>query len=286
MAILVSVVIPCFNGADSILRAIGSLQNQTHTNWEAIVVNDGSTDQTRNIVLGVKDSRIKYFEFEKNKGRGAARQKGLEEASGQYLAMIDADDWIYSTKLEDQLKILESNLELALVSGGMAITDGVSNLKGMRLGTNKVETWKDVGFPPIPHGPSMIRMNLAKPHKYDITMKYSQDIDFLSRCMLGKKYLVSNRIWYVYSEHQSVTKSKILFSYFFSLKYISRFFFKRPIVVLKHVIILLLKIAYISVISLFTSIEDILNRRSVEPTFDVIEEFEEEKNRLEIFLKL
>jgi len=280
MKALISIVIPCYNAESSVLKSIRSLQNQTYTHWEAIVINDGSTDNSREVVLSVNDPRIRYYEFEHNRGRGAARQKGLEEAKGQYLAMVDADDWVYDTKLEDQLSILKSNPDIALISGSMAITNGRNELKGMRIGSNKVEVWSNVGFPSIPHGPSMIRMDVAKHHKYDVTMKYSQDIDFLSKCIFGKKYLVSNKIWYVYSEYYSVTKPKILLSYFYGIKYISRFITKQPLIVIRHIFVFLLKVVYLTITSFFISTEKILNKRSVTPTAEVIKEFEKQKNKL------
>jgi len=284
MTRLISVVIPCYNAEHSVLKSIRSLQKQSYPHWEAIVVNDGSTDGTRDVILGIDEARIQYYEFKENRGRGAARQKGLEMATGEFLAMVDADDWIYDNKLEDQVRILEDNPNLSLISGGMAITDGKDQIIGMRIGDNVIRTWTDIGFPPIPHGPSMIRMSVAKPFSYDVTMKHSQDIEFLSKCMLGKEYMVSSKIWYVYSEHVSVTKYKILVSYLYSLKYISRYVWKRPMSAIKHIILLLLKICYLGVVSIFKSTEQILKRRSTEPTTEIVSEFEKQRSNLDNYL--
>src|SRR5688572_7471549 len=89
---LVSVIIPCYNHALYLREAIGSVEQQTYTHTEIIVVDDGSTDETKLVVSSFPS--VKYI-HQHNSGLSAARNKGIEEASGQYLVFLDADDWLY-----------------------------------------------------------------------------------------------------------------------------------------------------------------------------------------------
>lgn len=100
---LVSVVIPTYNRANLIGRAIQSVLGQTYQNFELIVVDDASTDDTKQIVKGFQDDRIEYIGHNKNKGGAAARNTGIQKANGKYIAFLDSDDEWLSTKLEKQL---------------------------------------------------------------------------------------------------------------------------------------------------------------------------------------
>lgn len=107
----VSVVMPVYNGKEFLLEAIESIQAQTFKNWELIVVDDGSTDGTGELVSDVQKSdwRIRYHRFDDNYGRPArARTKGLELARGRFIAFLDADDLWLPQKLERQLAFMKS----------------------------------------------------------------------------------------------------------------------------------------------------------------------------------
>lgn len=105
---LISVIIPVYNGETTLDRAIKSVVNQSYSNLELIIVNDGSTDNTAQIVKSVVDSRIKYIELGVNKGRSFARNAGVKASKGKYIAFLDADDEWLSGKLEAQLNYLIS----------------------------------------------------------------------------------------------------------------------------------------------------------------------------------
>ena len=103
----VSVIIPTYNRAHLIGRAIKSVLNQTYQDFEIIVVNDGSTDNTEEVVKSFSDKRIKYIWHEKNKGAAAARNTGIKIAKGEYIAFQDSDDEWFPNKLEKQMKIFK-----------------------------------------------------------------------------------------------------------------------------------------------------------------------------------
>ncbi len=129
---LISVVMPLFNAANTVLVALASLQAQTYENWECVIVDDGSVDSSAQVVNTVRDARIHYLRLDRNRGRGYARQHGLEAARGRYITFLDADDWIYPNKFRQQVELLHAEPELAIVSTGMAITDSNDQLVGLR----------------------------------------------------------------------------------------------------------------------------------------------------------
>ncbi len=113
---LVSVIIPCYNTADYLGEAIESVLAQTYGNFEVIVVDDGSTDNTPQVVRSFDDKRIRYV-YQDNKGLPGARNTGIRHSKGQYLAFLDADDYFLPNKLTDQVAFLESHPDFGLVAG-------------------------------------------------------------------------------------------------------------------------------------------------------------------------
>ena len=107
---LVSVVIPVFNRADLIARTVETVTNQTYTNWELIIVDDHSSDDLLSTLQSLPAfDRIKYVRHEVNKGVSAARNTGIQEASGKYISILDSDDEWHPEKLEQQVKCSESS---------------------------------------------------------------------------------------------------------------------------------------------------------------------------------
>ena len=100
---LVSIMMPVFNGLPLIKASIESLLSQTYTNWECIIIDDGSNDGTSEYVDQLNDVRFKVFHQE-NKGRPIARQRALDNANGKYLGMLDAGDLYHPEKLQRQVK--------------------------------------------------------------------------------------------------------------------------------------------------------------------------------------
>ncbi|MFA6524251.1 MAG: glycosyltransferase [Candidatus Paceibacterota bacterium] len=123
---LASIILPVYNGADRIKEAIKSVSNQSYTDWELLVVDDGSTDNTEEIINNFlkNDSRIRYIKNKVNLGIQKSLNKGLREAKGKYIARIDDDDiWIDKDKLKKQLEFLESNKEYVLIGTGVVVVD-------------------------------------------------------------------------------------------------------------------------------------------------------------------
>lgn len=103
----ISVILPTYNRAYILTRAIESVLSQSHKNLELIVVDDGSTDGTSSVVDEIQDERIRYVKAEKNQGAAAARNVGLQYATGNYVAFQDSDDYWRPDKLRLQMKELK-----------------------------------------------------------------------------------------------------------------------------------------------------------------------------------
>jgi len=103
---LISVVIPAYNRAKTIEKCVQSILDQTYQNFEIIVVDDCSTDNTCDVVLSMKDYRIRLLKLDKNSGAQVARNKGIIEAKGDWIAFLDSDDFWLANKLELQIQEL------------------------------------------------------------------------------------------------------------------------------------------------------------------------------------
>ena len=112
---LISVVIPTFNREDLIKDAINTVLEQVYQNFEIIIIDDGSTDNTSEVVKSFDDARIKYI-YQENAGISKARNKGIEDASGEYIAFLDSDDLWHPEKLEKQVSVLDKDPDVDLLS--------------------------------------------------------------------------------------------------------------------------------------------------------------------------
>ncbi|CAD5933497.1 putative glycosyltransferase RF_0543 [Planktothrix tepida] len=110
---LISVIIPVFNGEKTIYYTIESVLNQTFTDFELIIINDGSTDSTLDVISSINDPRIKVFSYP-NGNQAVSRNRGISHANGEYIAFIDADDLWTPDKIEDQYQALQNNPEAAV----------------------------------------------------------------------------------------------------------------------------------------------------------------------------
>ena len=105
---MVSIIIPTYNREQTVMRAIKSILDQTYVNFELIIVDDGSTDHTENIISQIFDLRLRYIRQE-NAGACVARNRGIEAAQGEYIAFHDSDDVWHSDKLEKQMEIIDKS---------------------------------------------------------------------------------------------------------------------------------------------------------------------------------
>jgi len=113
---LVSVIMPTYNRAGFIGYAIDSVLNQTYKHLELHIIDDGSTDGTRELVSGYKDSRIKYY-YQENQGQSVARNVGINNAHGDFICFLDSDNIWKLDKLEKQIKLMNENPGYHIIYG-------------------------------------------------------------------------------------------------------------------------------------------------------------------------
>lgn len=207
---LVSIATPCYNASRTLARALASLIAQTYERWECLVVDDGSTDDPAAVVRRVDDPRIRFISLGRNRGRGAARQVALDQARGDLLGMLDADDWYYPDKLARQVEAFRDRPGLTVVGTGMAILDRSGGLAGVRCCDPISDAVAGLERPRIAHAPALIRMDAARAAGYDASLNHAEDVDFLIRVLHRRRYAVVPAPLYAYSEHESVGLEKIL----------------------------------------------------------------------------
>jgi len=271
---LVSVLMPAYNAAGTIQLAIASLIAQTYHNWECIVVDDGSSDETAVLVEAVDDPRISLVRLGCNYGRGEARRRSLQRAAGKYVTMLDADDWLYPEKIASQVEFLETNPDVTVHSMGMAIVDD-SGLVSVRRPMTFIDRRLDsLHRTFIPHAPSMIRRSDIGGATYDRRFKLAQDQDFLRRILIGNRYVVSTDIGYCYTEIQSVSIKKVIRGYFYNsigyIKLIPHFHLKA----LFFFIMELAKIPYTALVFIAKGQRYILDSRSTPPSSEDKQDFQ------------
>jgi len=121
---------PVYNRENLIKFSVESIINQTFTDFEFIIVNDGSTDKTAEIIESYNDKRIKLIHNEQNSGIVFSRNKGIENASGKYIAMFDSDDIAYPTKNQEQITFLEQNSDFGMIGTWAKFIDENGNHTG------------------------------------------------------------------------------------------------------------------------------------------------------------
>jgi glycosyltransferase involved in cell wall biosynthesis len=133
---LISIITPCFNSGKYIKDTIESVLYQTYTNFEWIIINDGSTDNTEEIVQSYKDERIRYI-YQENRGQCTASNKGIEASIGNFIKFLDADDIMNLTHLQNLIDCIKDEETLISCSWGRFYNDDLSSFKLERENVSK-----------------------------------------------------------------------------------------------------------------------------------------------------
>ena len=139
----VSVIMPAFNAEKYVAEAAKSIFDQTFTNFELIVVNDGSTDRTLEILNAIADDRLRILSNDNNMGVVKSTNKGIAEARGRYIARQDADDISLPERLQKQFEYLEQHPEIALLGTGRKTMSGTGTFKKQKTILER-PTFKDL----------------------------------------------------------------------------------------------------------------------------------------------
>lgn len=181
---LVTAIIPTYNRATTLPRAVDSVLRQTHTQMQLIIVDDASTDHTKEYVFSLTDPRISYIRHTENRGGSAARNSGLRAANGQYVAFLDSDDEWLVNKTEACLASLsasKSSTEAVLTAVHRVFQDGTELTD--HLSPNALQLQRLYAKPPIGAGSSlMARRNcLEEIGGFDEELERYQDWDLVIR---------------------------------------------------------------------------------------------------------
>ena len=190
MTLEISVVISVYNGEKHLRESVESVLNQTFTDFEFIIVNDGSTDASLEIIKSYDDERIQIINNEENIGLTKSLNKALKQAQGEYIARQDADDISLPNRLELQLEFLEKHPEVALLGTGVYVINENGDTVEKRIMHPKPKKSLLKGNRFI-HGSVMFRKSVIDElGAYNETLKYSQDYELWLR--MSKKYDVRN----------------------------------------------------------------------------------------------
>lgn len=180
----ISVILSVYNGEKYLKEAVESILNQTFSDFEFIIVNDGSTDDTEKILDEFNDRRIVRLNNDKNMGLVKSLNKGLAAAQGKFIARMDADDISKPERFEKQIKFLEKNSKIGVLGTAMEQIDA----KGKKISVlcpplnHKLILWKMFFECPIFHPTVMMRRDiLEKVGGYDISFIHTEDTDLWSR---------------------------------------------------------------------------------------------------------
>lgn len=211
----VSVIIPTYNRSGYLAQALRSVVNQSFQDWEAIVVDDGSTDSTADMVSSFDDTRIRYL-HQPNTGRSRARNLGITQAYGRYIAFLDDDDLYMPDKLAIETEYLDMHPRIGLVSGGaIVINESGQHIRQQAgwLFTPNLDVMSCVKGCPLFPTIVMIRQEALKhlDGLFDESLDLAEDTDLFIRLALsGCEMAWQKRYIACYRLHQSGSQSDAL----------------------------------------------------------------------------
>lgn len=203
----ISVIIPLYNHEKYIKEAICSVLEQTFSDLELIIINDGSTDKSEEVVKSINDDRIQYL-YQENQGAHNSINRGIQLAHGEYVSILNSDDVYYKNRFEEALKILESDSSICAVFSHLEFID--ENGEFIKFYRGAEDYWKDL-YPETPYkgtndivldllgGNFLIttsnlfcRINVFKDIGYFTNLRYAHDYDlFLRLCSHYKTYIIN-----------------------------------------------------------------------------------------------
>lgn len=186
----ISVIMSVFNGEKYLREAMDSILNQSYADFEFIIVNDGSTDNSLSIIQGYADRRIRVIANEQNIGLTRSLNKAIKQARGEYIARQDADDISLPNRFEEQIKYFKKNPNVALLGTGIYRIDGKGKILGKTLAVAKPgkSLLKQNQFN---HGSTMFKSRVVRElGGYNELFSYCQDYELWLR--MAKNYAVRN----------------------------------------------------------------------------------------------
>ena len=232
---VVSVIIPTYNRALTIGRAIMSVLNQTYHDFEIIVIDDASTDNTKEKVNSLSDIRIKYISHSENKGAAAARNTGIKKAKGKYIAFLDSDDEWLPQKLKEQVNTIMGTTEkVGVVYTGTyrMIKDKIYYIPNPKIDKKEGDIYRNLllGKYLIPTPSAMVKKSVfEKLGVFDETLLALEELDLWLR--ISKQFhfeYISVPLVISHYTEKSISTNRVLISnaLFLIMKKHSRDFFR------------------------------------------------------------
>ncbi|MBP7859674.1 glycosyltransferase [Patescibacteria group bacterium] len=187
--ILVSVITPCYNCEKYIKESVESIQNQTYKNIEHIIINDGSKDESLQIIknLSSKYSNIKIINHKINKGISFSRNEGIAVAKGKYILWQDGDDIANKNRIKTQLEYLEQHKNIAIVGSYLEYFENITGIRKYPLSHEQIIK-KIFKITPIAQPAIMIKKSVFNTiGLYDEGLKTGEDTDMLYRVLQSFK---------------------------------------------------------------------------------------------------
>ncbi len=206
---LLSIILPTYNGQSTVVSSINSIINQNFRDWELIIIDDGSTDDTLSIISKFTDPRIQIISDHENRGLPYRLNQAIDKATGTYFARMDQDDISYPSRFSDQLEFLRIHPHVDLVGACMIFFKD----KGFATGKLLVKSdhkeivrrpWDSI---PIPHPTWLSKMSWIRKYRYSTTSILSEDQDLLLRAHLTSIYACLPKILLGYRQN-NITISK------------------------------------------------------------------------------
>lgn len=210
---MIAVITPVFNGSDTLVKSIQSLQAQSFSNWISIIINDGSTDGTAALLEQYEsDERFYIIQSPNNMGRGYSRSLALSKAKelgAKYMCMLDADDVYHVDKLSIQYAFMESHPDIVLLSSSIGVVNssGLYRVYQAAADYTLYSYSNYVDIVTVPHASSIVRMKDIDVD-FDSSLRFAEDQDFMRRLLIHKKYAFSPQILYYYNRDASFSADK------------------------------------------------------------------------------
>ncbi len=215
---LVSIGMPIKNCSQTVKLAIKSILYQTYKNWELIIVDDGSSDNTPEIVRKIKDKRIRLYCGKKSLGVGSRLNQVIKLSRGEYFARMDGDDISYPKRFEKQLSYLQNNPQVNLIGSSMLIVDRSNHIIGKRIYPSQhseISRFYLFGIP-IAHTTFFGKISFFRKYHYNGSIPRSQDQELLFRTINFNTFANYPEILYAY--YLNVSLKKYLISRYYLLK--------------------------------------------------------------------
>lgn len=186
---LVTIGLPVYNGERTVTDAVRSVLAQTYQNWELIIVDDGSTDNTREIVERLSDSRIRIDVEDNNHGLSSCLNKIARLSRGDFIARLDADDLLHPERIERQVEYMLANQKVDALGCSMYLMDNSNRVYGVRKSIPVVHTVKSaLRRSPLMHATVMTRREWSMRHPYDESFRRAQDRELWCRTIVTSNF--------------------------------------------------------------------------------------------------